>query len=105
MNSKHTPLGDLELIAGDIFDRWDKDMRSGKLLTALSGHLSPGYDPRVDRLRAALAAVPALYDALSLYVSICGNTCSYVSRETAGEMYEKGRAAIAKAEASFPDAS
>jgi hypothetical protein len=49
-------LADLELVAGEIFERWDKDMRSGKLLTALSGLMAPGYDPRVDRIRQALAA-------------------------------------------------
>ena len=47
-------LADLELVCGEIFDRWDKDQRSGKLLLALSGFTLPGYDPRVDRIRAAL---------------------------------------------------
>lgn len=55
-------LADLETVCGDIFDRWDKDMRPGKLLTALSGNMSEGYDPRVDRIRRALQS-PALSDA------------------------------------------
>jgi hypothetical protein len=49
-----TPLGDLESVCADLFDRWDRDMRAGKLLTALQGQV-PGYDPRVDRIRRALA--------------------------------------------------
>lgn len=64
MTVAHTPLGDLELVAGDLFERWDADMRSGKLLTALSGHMAPGYDPRVDRVRLALLAFPDLLEAL-----------------------------------------
>jgi hypothetical protein len=44
---------DLRSVCDEIFGRWDKDMRSGKLLTALAGRL-PGYDPRVTRILAAL---------------------------------------------------
>jgi hypothetical protein len=58
MSETPAPLADLELVAGEIFERWDTDMRSGKLLTALSGLMAPGYDPRVDRIRQALAARP-----------------------------------------------
>lgn len=32
------------------------------------------------------------------YMSVCGNTAHQVSRESAQEMYEMGRKAIAKAE-------
>lgn len=49
-----SPLDDLSLICEEIFERWDKDMRSGKLLTALAGR-APEYDSRVDRIRAILA--------------------------------------------------
>lgn len=50
-----TPLQKLETICDEIFERWDKDMRSGKLLLALAGRL-PGYRPDVDAVRAALTA-------------------------------------------------
>ena len=40
-----------------------------------------------------------LVAALSFNVSICANTCHQVDRQTAGEMYEMARAALAKAEA------
>ena len=47
-------LGTLTAVADEIFERWDKDMRSGKLLTALAGRLS-GYRADIDALRAALS--------------------------------------------------
>jgi hypothetical protein len=50
-----TPLLKLEAICEEIFERWDKDQRSGKLLGALGGRL-PGYRADVDDVRAALAA-------------------------------------------------
>jgi hypothetical protein len=53
------PLDDLESVCADLFSRWDRDMRAGKLLTALEGRL-PGYDPRVDRIRRALAVLPEI---------------------------------------------
>lgn len=53
-----TPLEDLRSVSGDIFARWDADMRPGKLLTALEGRLH-NYDPRVTRIRAALDEPPA----------------------------------------------
>jgi hypothetical protein len=48
-------LEKLDRICNEIFDRWDKDQRSGKLLTALAG-LLPGYRADVDEVRAALSA-------------------------------------------------
>lgn len=51
-----SPLQELESICAEIYARWDKDMRSGKLLAALAG-MSPGYRADVDRVRAALARV------------------------------------------------
>jgi hypothetical protein len=57
-------LNDLESICEDLFARWDTDMRAGKLLTALSGNMPPGYDPRVDHVRLALDAFPAMLAAL-----------------------------------------
>jgi hypothetical protein len=50
-----TPLQMLRQVSDEIFDRWDKDMRSGKLLTALAGRLTK-YDPRVTAICSALAA-------------------------------------------------
>lgn len=47
-------LDDLYSVCSDIFDRWDTDQRSGKLLRALQGDVRD-YDPRVTRIRAALA--------------------------------------------------
>lgn len=47
-------LKDLQSVAAEIFDRWDKDMKPGKLLTALEGRIE-NYDPRVTRILAALA--------------------------------------------------
>lgn len=52
--SEKTPLEMLESICAEIFERWDKDMRSGKLLLALSGELE-NYRPDVTAVRAALA--------------------------------------------------
>lgn len=49
-----TLLEKLDRICDEIFERWDKDQRSGKLLTALAGRL-PGYRPDVDEVRAALS--------------------------------------------------
>lgn len=49
-----TPIEQLEAICAEIYERWDKDMRSGKLLQALAGRL-PGYRPDVDAVRAALS--------------------------------------------------
>jgi hypothetical protein len=48
-------LEKLEAICDEIFERWDKDMKSGKLLTALAGRCH-GYRKDVDEVRAALAA-------------------------------------------------
>jgi len=48
-----TTLEKLEAICDEIFERWDKDQRSGKLLSALAGRL-PGYRGDVDEVRAAL---------------------------------------------------
>ena len=48
-----TPLEDLDAICEEIFARWDVDMKSGKLLSALSGRLDK-YDPRVTRIREIL---------------------------------------------------
>src|SRR5688572_7707248 len=51
---KATLLELLEQVCDEIFKRWDKDMRSGKLLSALSGRVN-NYDPRVTAIRAALS--------------------------------------------------
>ena len=54
--TEKTPLELLEAICAEIYDRWDKDMRSGKLLAALSGDL-PNYRADVTAVRAALGRV------------------------------------------------
>lgn len=43
------------------------------------------------------AAAPDLLGALQFYVTICGNTCHSVTRETAAEMYDRAMAALKKA--------
>lgn len=58
------PLADLELLSGEMFDRWDSDQRAGKILTALSGH-APGYKAQVDSVRLACAVAPDLVEALT----------------------------------------
>lgn len=52
--SKSQALQDLEDICDTIEERWDADMRSGKLLLALMGRI-PNYDPRVERIRRILS--------------------------------------------------
>lgn len=44
-----------------------------------------------------IAAAPELLAALQFYVSICGNTCAVVDRQSAFEMHAQATAAIAKA--------
>lgn len=55
----------LTTICDEIFQRWDKDMRSGKLLLALSGHL-PSYRADVTAVRRALAVHEDMLAALKL---------------------------------------
>lgn len=50
-----TLIQDLEAVAAEIFEMWDKGMKSGKLLTHLEGRLRV-YDPRITRIREALEA-------------------------------------------------
>lgn len=92
---KHTPLGALELVCGDIFARWDADMRAGKLLTALSGLMAPGHDPRVDQVRAALSSHADLLEALNNIFALGSDG------EHSGDRHARcrdiARAAIAKA--------
>lgn len=49
----------LDSICDEIFERWDKDMRPGKLLSALGGRL-PGYRGDVEKIRAALSTIATL---------------------------------------------
>lgn len=51
--SDTTPLQDLEAVCEVIAERWDKGMKSGKLLAALTGRVER-YDPVVTRIRKAL---------------------------------------------------
>lgn len=50
-------------IADQIFQRWDSDMRSGKLLTALAGRIE-NYNRDVTAIRGALASHDALVKVL-----------------------------------------
>lgn len=59
-----TLLDKLTVIADEIFERWNKDQRSGKLLIALSGAL-PRYRADVTEIRAALATHAELVFALA----------------------------------------
>tara|TARA_R110002074_G_scaffold262994_1_gene435076 strand:+ start:1111 stop:1521 length:411 start_codon:yes stop_codon:yes gene_type:complete len=54
-----TALDDLTAIANEMHDRWDADMRAGKLLIALMGEL-PKYDQRVTRIREILGSFESL---------------------------------------------
>lgn len=56
MTEQITHLQSLVNIADEIFERWDKDMRSGKLLTALAGRITQ-YRKDVTRLREVLALI------------------------------------------------
>lgn len=47
-------ISDLESLAAEIFKCWDHGSEAGMLLTALEGEIR-GYDPRVTRIRSALA--------------------------------------------------
>lgn len=49
-------LKKLEIICEEIFEKWDKDQRSGKLLLALSGNLKR-YREDVTQVREALAGM------------------------------------------------
>lgn len=57
------PISELVAIADEAFDRWDKDMRSGKLMLALSGDLSH-YRGDVTSVRLACAVAPGLLSTL-----------------------------------------
>lgn len=57
------PIDLLNTICEEIFQRWDKDQRSGKLLSALSGRFT-GYRPDVTKVRRALESHDALVKAL-----------------------------------------
>lgn len=48
-----SPLEQLEAICEEIFEQWDKGMKSGKLLTALAGRIN-NYRPDVTAVRDAL---------------------------------------------------
>lgn len=55
VNAPNSLIRDLESVAAELFAKWDKGMKAGKLLTALEGRIHT-YDPRVTRIRNALAA-------------------------------------------------
>ena len=84
-------LDKLEAVCEEIFQRWDKDMRSGKLLTALGGGL-PDYRPDVTEIRRALFAFPEMLAALKNLVA------EHDSKAYPHAWYAEARTAIAKAE-------
>ena len=108
--SAQTPLQQLETICAEIYERWDKDMRSGKLLQALGGGL-PKYRADVDAVRAALqrdavnadmlAALEFLEAGLrtdSRGKTVLSNTVEYhLDGQAMYIAINKARAAIAKA--------
>ena len=58
-----SPLSELEAVADEAFARWDKDMRSGKLLLALSGDL-PRYRKDITSIRLACSVAPGLLSTI-----------------------------------------
>lgn len=92
-----TVLADMNAIATDIFDRWDEDMRSGKLLAALAGRIE-NYDPRVTRIRAVLAAAPDLITALKQAVDCLAVGDPEREHPQVAVALRSARAALAKAE-------
>lgn len=90
-STEPSPLQDLETICGEIYARWDKDMRSGKLLGALAG-TCPGYRDDVEKVRRALAAQPDLLEAAKMLLGHSGVGMRFSARQKFAE------AAIAKAE-------
>lgn len=94
--TKPGPLQDLETICAEIYQRWDKDMRSGKLLGALAG--IPGYRADVDRVRSALTAYPDMYAALRLVEASAISTTEPDHVAIPGSLLRMIGAAIAKAE-------
>lgn len=70
---------DAELFRGDYGTEQD-----AQLISAMRS-----FAPEVALL------LPKLVEALLFYMTVCGNTCHQVSRETAMEMHAMGSAAIA----------
>ncbi|KPL55536.1 hypothetical protein ABB55_27615 [Prosthecomicrobium hirschii] len=64
-DAAHAALALIPPIADEIFERWDKDMRPAKLLTALAGRLN-GYRPDVTEIVAAVLASPAAAKAKAI---------------------------------------
>ena len=57
------PAAQLSAIADEAYERWDKDMRSGKLMIALSGDM-PRYRSDVTSVRLACAVAPGMLSSL-----------------------------------------
>ncbi len=57
------PIAELSAIADETYERWDKDMRSGKLMIALSGDM-PRYRSDVTSVRLACATAPGMLSTL-----------------------------------------
>jgi len=101
-----TLRADLNSVCAEIYDRWDKDQRSGKLLSALAGELRK-YDPRTTRIRAAienhddlLTALQRIAQPLDCGCVPCRGQCrSQVALECeVEERQDIARAALAKAQ-------
>jgi hypothetical protein len=102
MSERPAPLAALELVTGDLFERWDKDMRAGKLLTALSGLMSPGYDPRVDLIRKALSDAAPAHDMREALKRIVEATPSNTNSATVEAFQSWVRAVVKTALADTP---
>lgn len=110
--SDHVPelIKKLTAIADEIFEKWDKDQRSGKLLLALTGAL-PRYRADVSEIRCALATHQNCIDALKIAVIHIEHMAAFIggkglgySFESLGEDMPSIRAAITLASGAKPDA-
>lgn len=75
-----TALQKLEGICAEIYSRWDNDMRSGKLLSALAGGLT-NYRQDVTDVRAALAENERLSREMEAARAALINVRSVLKRE------------------------
>lgn len=80
-------IEDLNEICAEIYDRWDKDQRSGKLLGALAGTVT-NYNRAVTRIRSALALHDELVTALERAASHIEHMAAWIGDQNAGYSFE-----------------
>jgi hypothetical protein len=80
-------IEDLNEVCAEIYDRWDKDQRSGKLLGALAGTVTH-YNRAVTRIRSALALHDELVAALECAVSHVEHMAAWIGDQNAGYSFE-----------------